>query len=166
MPVGDMEEIALHILDVAENSIAASASLIEVRVVEDEAADMMTVEMADDGKGMTAEMLESVRDPFFTTKLGRRTGLGVPMFAQAAREAGGSFTIESAPGTGTRMVATFRLGHPDRMPLGGPRETMAVLAGAHPEVDFVCEHVRNGDLLYRRDTRAAGKASDINGRDG
>lgn len=154
-----MEEIALHILDVAENSMAASAKLIEVCVTEDEAADMMTVEIADDGKGMTAEMIEKARDPFFTTKLGRRTGLGVPMFAQAAREAGGTFTIESAPGTGTRMVATFRLGHPDRMPLGDLRETMAVLVGTHPEADFVCEHVRNGDLLYRQDTRAAAGAA-------
>jgi hypothetical protein len=160
-----MEEIALHILDVAENSIAASARVIEVRVVEDEAADMMTVEIADDGNGMAAEMLAKVRDPFFTTKPTRRTGLGVPMFAQATREAGGGFSIESAPGTGTRMVATFGLGHPDRMPLGDLRETMAVLAGTHPEVDFACEHVRNGVLLYRQDTRATGVASDINGRD-
>ncbi len=103
-----MEELALHILDVAENSIAASASLIEVRVVEDEAGDLVRIEIVDDGKGMAAEALASVADPFFTTKGRRRTGLGVPMFAQAAREAGGEFTVESRPGGGTRVLATFR----------------------------------------------------------
>ncbi len=156
-----MDEIALHILDVAENSIAASASLMEVRVVEDEAADHMTVKIADDGEGIAPEMLDKVRDPFFTTKAGRRTGLGIPLLAQAAREAGGDFSIESAPGVGTLMVATFRLGHPDRMPLGDLRETMAVLACAHPEVDFVCAHTRGSEVLFHLDTREPGKAGMI-----
>ncbi len=148
-----MEELALHILDVAENSIAASASLIEVRVAEDGAEDIMRIEIADNGKGMAAETLAQVTDPFFTTKRGHRTGLGVPMFAQAAREAGGDFSIESGPGEGTRMVATFRLSHPDRQPLGDLWETMAVLVCAHPGVRFVCQHVRDGRELGRLDTR-------------
>ncbi len=153
-----MEELALHILDVAENSVAASASLVEVRVVEDEAGDVLSIEIADDGKGMAREELTSVADPFFTTKSDRRTGLGVPMFAQAASEAGGDLRVESRPGGGTRVVATFRHGHPDRMPLGDLWETMAVLVCAHPEVHFVCEHIRDGRLLHRIDTRGAAQA--------
>lgn len=148
-----MEELALHILDVAENSIAAQARLVEVRVVEDAVADMMRIELVDDGNGMAAEALAEVTDPFFTTKRGRRTGLGVPLLAQAAREAGGGFEVESSPGEGTRMVARFRLSHPDRMPLGDLLETMAVLVCAHPEVDFVCEHIRDGGTVCRVDTR-------------
>ena len=148
-----MEELALHVLDVAENSIAAQARLIEVHVVEDGAADVMRIEIVDDGKGMAAEALANVADPFFTTKRGRRTGLGVPMFAQAAREAGGDFNVESGPAGGTRMVATFRLSHPDRMPLGDLWETMAVLICAHPEVHFVCEHLSDGGTVYWVDTR-------------
>ncbi len=158
-----MEELALHILDVAENSIAASASLVEVRVVEDEAGDLVRIEIVDDGKGMAAEELMSVADPFFTTKSGRRTGLGVPMFAQAARAADGNLTVESRPEGGTRVVATFRHSHPDRMPLGGLRETMAVLACSHPEVQFVCEHLRNGRSVHRIDTRGAAYAAPIGG---
>ncbi len=150
-----MEELALHILDVAENSIAAAASLIKVRVVEDKTGDVMRIEITDDGKGMAEETLAQATDPFFTTKRGRRTGLGVPMLAQAAREADGDFDIESRPGEGTRMIATFRLSHPDRKPLGDLWETMAVLICAHPEVHFVCEHLRNGRRLHRLDTREA-----------
>ena len=160
-----MEELALHILDVAENSITASASLIEVRVVEDEAGDLVRIEIVDDGKGMAHEQLANVADPFFTTKAGRRTGLGVPMFAQAAREADGDLRVESRPGGGTRIVATFRHGHPDRKPIGDLRETMAVLVCAHPEVHFVCEHVRNGRSVYRVDTREAAEAAPLE-RDG
>ncbi len=148
-----MEELALHILDVAENSTRASASLVEVLVVEDEAGDLVRIEITDDGKGMAAEALANVADPFYTTKGGRRTGLGVPMFAQAAREADGDLNMESRSGGGTRVVATFRHGHPDRKPLGDLRETMAVLACSHPEVQFVCEHVKNDRSVYRIDTR-------------
>ena len=158
-----MEELALHILDVAENSIRASASLIEIRVLEDGGADLLRIEIADDGEGMPKEMLAKAADPFFTTKTGRRIGLGVPMFAQAARDAGGDLTVESRPGGGTRVVATFRRSHPDRIPLGDLRETMAVLACSHPEVQFVCEHVRNGRSVYRIDTRGAAYAAPIGG---
>jgi hypothetical protein len=148
-----MEELALHVLDVAENSIAASASLLEVSVVEDGAGDRMVIEIADDGRGMTPETLARVTDPFYTTKPGHPTGMGVPMFAQAARDAGGDFEIESAPGEGTRMKATFRLSHPDRMPLGDLWETMAVLICSHPEVSYVCSHVVDGETVGRLDTR-------------
>ena len=145
----------MHILDVAENSIAAAAGLIEVSVVEDEAEDLVRIEIVDDGMGMAPEALANVVDPFFTTKCGRRTGLGVPMFAQAARDAGGDFTAESRPGGGTRMAAAFKLGHPDRLPLGDLRGTMAVLVCSHPDVHFACEHTRNGRSVYRIDTREA-----------
>ena len=150
-----MEEIALHILDVVENSIAASATLVEVKVVEDERARVVTIEIVDDGKGMDAEALAGVVDPFYTTKAGRRTGLGVPMFAQAARQAGGRLEVHSVPGGGARVSATFQHDHPDRMPVGNLPETMAVLMCSHPGVDFVCEHVQNGSVAWRVDTRSA-----------
>ncbi len=143
----------MHVLDVAENSIAASASLVEVRVVEDEGRDVMKIEIADDGNGMTAGERAQVTDPFFTTKPGHPTGMGVPLFAQAAREAGGDFTIESSPGAGTRMAATFRLSHPDRMPLGDLWETIRVLICAHRHVHFVCSHVISGETVGCIDTR-------------
>ncbi len=148
-----MEDIALHILDVAENSTRASAGLVEVHVTEDEGADLLTVEILDNGSGMAAETRARAADPFFTTKTGRRIGLGVPMFARAAREADGDLRVGSEPGGGTRILATFRHSHPDRKPLGDLRGTMAVLVCAHPDVEFVCEHVRNGRVVFRIDTR-------------
>ncbi len=160
-----MEDLALHILDVAENSTRASASLIEICVVEDEGADLLTVEIFDDGDGMAAEVLSKAGDPFFTTKAGRRIGLGIPMFAQAARDADGELKVEARPGGGTRVVATFRHGHLDRKPIGDLRRTMAILSCSHPEVDFACEHVRNGRQVRRSDTRQTVRA-DLTERDG
>ncbi|MHC4252767.1 MAG: ATP-binding protein [Planctomycetota bacterium] len=160
-----MEELALHVLDVAENSTSASASLVEVRVDEDESEDVMRITIADDGEGMSEETQAEVMDPFFTTKPGHPTGMGVPMFAQAAREAGGNLHVESSPGAGTRVVATFRLSHPDRMPLGDLWETMAVLVCSHPGVDFVCSHIVNGETVGHVDTRRSAAGGPSEGTD-
>jgi anti-sigma regulatory factor (Ser/Thr protein kinase) len=148
-----MEELALHVLDIAENSIVADARLIEVEVIEDEQRDSVTIRIADDGRGMPPEMLAMAGDPFFSTKAGHQVGLGIPMFAQAAREAEGSFSVESAPGKGTRITAEFKRSHVDRMPVGALSQTMVVLMCSHPEVEFVCSHVINGETVYRVDTR-------------
>jgi DNA mismatch repair ATPase MutL len=151
-----MNELALHILDVAENSIAAAARLVEVTVVEDEQRDLLSIRIADDGRGMTTEELAKVTDPFYSTKDGHPVGLGVPLFGQAAREAGGSLSVESEPGRGTTVDVRFQHSHPDRMPLGALAETMAVLMCSHPDVNFVCTHTVNSETVYSVDTRGTG----------
>ena len=50
----------------------------------------------DDGRGMDAATLAQIQDPFFTTKC-KKTGLGIPFIFQAAEQAGGRVTIDSAP---------------------------------------------------------------------
>jgi len=147
-----MEDLSLHILDVAENSIAASAGKIEIRIAEDDANDLLTLEIADDGKGMDEETLKKALDPFFTTRTTRRVGLGLSMLAQAARESGGKMDVSSRPKEGTVVRATFRVSHPDCKPMGDIAETVRTLVVSHPEIDFVFEHDSNGSI-YRFDSR-------------
>ena len=90
-----MPEIALNILDIAENSVRAGASLIEITVSVQPEEDKLTVVIKDDGCGMTPEETEKVLDPFYTTRTTRKVGLGVPFFRQAAESTGGSFRIVS-----------------------------------------------------------------------
>ena len=52
-----MTEISLNVLDVAENSTRAEASLIEISVLTDTSEDTMTIIIKDDGCGMTPEQL-------------------------------------------------------------------------------------------------------------
>ena len=148
----EMEDLSLHILDVAENSIMASASKIEIRITEDKANDLLTIEISDDGKGMDEETLKKALDPFFTTRKTRRVGLGLSMLAQAARQAGGQMDVSSRPNEGTDVRATFHLSHPDCKPMGDIAETVRTLVIAHPEIDFVFEHKSNGSI-YRFDSR-------------
>lgn len=140
-----MEDISLHILDIVENSIAVSASRVEITVVEDMEKDLLLVEIKDNGRGMSEGRLEKVLDPFFTTKSVRKVGLGLPLLAQAARESGGDIEIESEVGIGTRVKATFQHSHPDRKPLGNIAETMRILRATNPDIEFVYKYEKIED---------------------
>lgn len=147
-----MPEISLNILDVAENSVRAKASLVEILVTAERASDLLTVVIRDNGCGMTREQVQNVIDPFFTTRTTRKVGLGVPFFKFAAESTGGSFSIESEPGRGTTVTAVFGLSSIDRMPLGNMTETIHMLITFHPEIDFLYRYSVDG-RSFTLDTR-------------
>ena len=147
-----MQELSLNVLDVAQNSVSAGASLIEIGVAEDTAADRLTIVIKDNGCGMTEEQVKRVIDPFYTTRTTRKVGLGVPFFKMAAEATGGSFSIESEPGIGTTVCAVFGLSHIDRMPLGDMNATMHQLIVMHPECDFLYIY-KYDDRQFTLDTR-------------
>ena len=151
-----MKDLSLHILDIVENAVRADAKLVRISVVEDVEKDVLTLAIADDGKGMEPEIRQQAADPFFTTKDGRRFGMGLALLAQAAREADGEFDISSAPGGGTAICAKFRYSHPDRKPLGDIAATLETLVVGNPGVDFLYEH-RQGAEVTRFDTREVGR---------
>ncbi len=146
-----MRELSLNVLDIVQNSIAAAATLVTVAVTETEG--MLTILIEDNGRGMTAEQLERIRDPFYTTRTTRRVGMGIPLFRMAAEMADGSLAIESEVGVGTTVTASFRLEHIDRMPLGDIAGTMETLIQLNPSIDFVYRHKVNGQS-FELDTRA------------
>ena len=108
----------MHILDILQNGLEAGASRIELAIEEDLSKDLLHITITDNGRGMDKVTLDRVRDPFFTTRTTRRVGLGIPLFAATAERCNGSFTIESAPGEGTTIAATFQHSHIDRPPIG------------------------------------------------
>jgi signal transduction histidine kinase len=131
-----MEDLSLHIMDLIDNSIAARATRVSVIIREERGPGRLHILIEDDGAGMDGETLNRARDPFFSTKNGKPFGLGLSLFAQAARESGGSLTVESLPGRGTKIHAEFGLDHPDCKPLGEIDKTMFVLQASHPEIEF------------------------------
>jgi anti-sigma regulatory factor (Ser/Thr protein kinase) len=151
-----VQEIALNILDIAQNSVKAGASLIEISVGIDTVADTLTVTIADDGCGMDEEQLKRVTDPFFTTRTTRKVGMGVSFFKMAAELTGGKFDIRSQKGVGTVVTAGFTLSHIDRMPLGdvnGVIEQLIVFDSRQGDkpLDFVYNY-RLGDLGFTLST--------------
>ncbi len=137
-----MEDLSLHILDIAENAIAAGATRVLIAVNENEERDILVFRVTDNGRGMSRQEKERALDPFFTTKR-KRTGLGLPLLAQTAEVCGGRVVIESVPRKGTRVTARFRFGHIDRPPLSKMAETMMMLFFGHAEVEFRYQHTRN-----------------------
>lgn len=111
-----MEELSLHLLDLIQNSVKAGASLIEIIITEK--AGLLTIELNDNGCGMSEEFLQKVESPFTTTRTTRKVGLGIPLFKQAALMAGGDFGIISRQGEGTRIKASFEINNIDRAPMG------------------------------------------------
>ena len=132
-----MRELSLNVLDIAQNSVRAEASLITIELIEDTRTSTLEISVSDNGKGMTPEQLESVRDPFFTTRTTRKVGMGVPLFRMAAEMTGGSFDIESILGTGTKTTARFRTDHLDFTPIGDMCSTVIMLITMNLHIDFV-----------------------------
>ena len=127
-----MRELSLHILDALENSLEAGATLIELIVEEDLAADWLTITIQDNGRGMSEDQLARIFDPFFTTRSTRHVGLGIPLFRAATERCNGDLTIASQLGEGTTLRATFQHSHIDRAPLGNIAGTLlaVILSGS------------------------------------
>jgi anti-sigma regulatory factor (Ser/Thr protein kinase) len=146
----DLREIALHLLDIAENSVVANATRVEILVDEDLQNDRLKTVVQDNGKGMDAEMLARVADPFVTSRTTRNVGLGIPLFKAAAEACNGYFTISSKLGEGTRLEAEFQHSHIDRMPLGDLSGTMLHLVIGHPDVHWLFQY-QAGDNAFTFD---------------
>lgn len=148
-----MKEISLNILDIAENSVKAGATLTEIYV--DEAGDKLTLTIKDDGCGMNEETVKSVTDPFYTTRKTRKVGLGIPLLKLACEQTGGSLSITSSVDEdthGTTVTAVFFKNHIDFTPLGDVISSIVTLIQGHPDTDFLFRHSTEGGAV-ELDTR-------------
>jgi len=142
-----MEDLSLHILDVAENSIIANAKNVEIIIDEDIKKDLLTIEINDDGAGMDQEMVNKITDPFVTSRTTRRVGLGIPFLKESAEMANGKLVIESQVNVGTKVKATFQYSNIDRKPMGNLKETLISLIIGNPEVDLKFVNKNNGHIF-------------------
>lgn len=149
-----MRELALHVLDILRNAVDAEATRVTLTIDEDHLADRLTLCVTDNGRGMDAETVARVSDPFFTTRTTRHIGLGLPLFRAAAERAGGGLAIWSHPGAGTTVVAEFQLSHPDRQPLGDMAGTLLafLLAEQAPDLAYRHRKQRETETLFEFDT--------------
>lgn len=148
-----MRELSMHILDIAQNSIVADASVIKITIDENLKEDIMKIIIEDDGKGMSDDELAMVTNPFFTSRTTRKVGLGIPMFKASAEACDGYFKINSKKGEGTYVEAKFKHSHIDRVPLGNMSDTMIVLVTSDINIDFIYKHIKN-DKEFVLNTKA------------
>jgi hypothetical protein len=133
-----VRDLSLHLLDLAQNSITAGASLVTVRLTLEESG-MLTMQLEDDGKGMSPELLQRVTSPFATTRTTRKVGLGIPMMKENAEKTGGTLSLESEVGKGTLLRVTLNTRNIACLPLGdlpGTLLTLMLTNPLHPEFVF------------------------------
>jgi len=151
-----MKELSLNILDVAENSVKAGASLTQILLTEKDG--VLTLEIVDDGCGMSEDVVRSVTDPFYTTRTTRKVGMGIPLLKLACEQTDGNLTISSVTQQddpvhhGTHVTATFDTNHIDFTPLGDVSASVLTLIQGHPDTDFLFRHERDGKVV-ELDTR-------------
>lgn len=122
-----MESLDAHVLDLFQNSLASGATEISVRLLCRLDESRLRIEIEDNGNGMDEETLAAVRRGYFSSKCERCVGLGIPLLRETAEHCGGAFSIESRPGAGTHVAASFDLGHIDLPPFGDLIETLLTL---------------------------------------
>ncbi len=135
-----MEDVSLHLLDIVDNSLRAGAENIRIRLEDDRVDHTLILEIEDDGIGMDADTFQHATNPFFTTKDGKKFGIGLSLLSQASEDTGGTMTIEHRAGHGIHITVTFRTDHIDMKPIGDIGKTLRVLRATHPEVNFSFDH--------------------------
>ena len=139
-----MKELSLNILDIAMNSVKARADKVSIEL--EETAERLSVKITDNGCGMKKDFLDTVTDPFSTTRTTRNVGLGIPLFKLAAEQTGGSFEISSKHESeypdehGTVTAASFVKNHLDFTPLGDVVSSVIVLIQGSPDIRWIFTH--------------------------
>lgn len=149
-----MKELSLNLLDIAENSVKAGATLTELSLIQEQ--NRLTMMVKDNGCGMSPETVRSVVDPFYTTRTTRAVGLGLPLLKLGAEQTGGRVTVRSdirPDSHGTTVTAVFHTDHIDCPPLGDVVQTVVTLIQGHPDTDFMFTHQREGKQPVKLDTR-------------
>jgi PAS domain S-box-containing protein len=104
-----INQVILNLLLNAQQAIAAvrpAGGRIEIGTRAN--GNQVTLEVADDGCGIPAEIHARIFDPFFTTKpVGAGTGLGLSISHSIVSDHGGGIEFESSPGQGTRFRVTL-----------------------------------------------------------
>ena len=151
-----MKDLSLNLLDIAENSVKAGATLTQLLLTQE--AGILTFQVVDDGCGMTEEVLRGVVDPFYTTRTTRKVGMGLPLLRMAAEMTGGTMTVQSRhrdaypDNHGTVVTAVFYTDHIDCPPVGDMVATVTTLIQGHPDTDFLFRHTF-GETVVELDTR-------------
>ena len=142
----------MHILDIAMNSIKANAALVEIKIEDSIKNNWLKITIADNGKGMSEEVINRVTNPFYTTRTSRKVGLGLPMLKEACERCKGYLIIESEIGLGTKVFCYFERDNIDRAPLGNMGETIMTIINAGNSFELIYTHKTDeGEFIF--DTR-------------
>lgn len=161
----DVTQLELMILNLAINARDAMPRGGRIRIAtantvraaparpeEPEAGDYVEITVADDGTGISPDVLPRVFEPFFTTKpVGKGSGLGLSQVLGLAQQHGGGVALDSAPDVGTTVRVYLPRAAPpeaapaERLPIEPTRQSLVglsiLLADDDPDVRSVLAEI-------------------------
>lgn len=148
-----MRDLCMHILDLVQNCVEAESTHIEIIVREDLKQNLLQIQVNDNGRGIPQKVLVDLTNPFTTSRITRKVGLGTSLLDMVCKQSGGSLKITSKVAVGTKVLATFKHDHLDRPPLGDLVDTIKVILIAYyQKVDFSFEYI-NGKNKFIFDSQ-------------
>lgn len=146
-----LQDIAMHILDLGQNSIRANAKLVKIELMVEDEKDILSLMIEDDGCGMDEDTMERALNPFYSSRATRNIGLGLPFMKELSELCNGSFRLISKVNQGTRLEVTLQKSHWDTPPFGDIGEAFMLLVQAKSEIDFLFHYRHKTDFYV--DTR-------------
>jgi hypothetical protein len=135
-----MQDFAMHVIDLAHNSIRANATRLSITIRECPSEDTFEISLEDNGCGMSEETLLKARSPFYTSRTTRKVGMGIPLLEGTTQQCLGTFTLKSQVGSGTLIKALMSYRCIDRPPLGDIGSTIAMIVQAAPDIGLTLEY--------------------------
>ncbi|MCX7985361.1 MAG: ATP-binding protein [Bacteroidales bacterium] len=132
-----MENIALHMLDIVQNSIEANASRIYIEIEKDTTKQKLCITISDNGRGMNKEEIAKVLDPFYTSRTTRKVGMGLSLLKQQVDQTGGCLQIISEQNKGTSTKFCFNLSHIDCPPMGNFEDSISTFITVNPDIELI-----------------------------
>ncbi len=145
-----MDNLALYILDLVQNSIEAKADHIRIELIENHQLCLM---IKDDGSGMSEENVAKAMSPFYTTRKTRKVGMGLSLIKMLAEQTEGDFSIKSTLHQGTELNVCFNHHHIDMPEIGNLGEMIMMIA-INPQVNHLDFHYMKAQKDYHFDLDA------------
>ena len=99
----DEDRIRRVLINLIGNAIQADETEQPIHITSNLDGEMAKVSVKDQGKGMSAEVMEKVFQPYFSTK-NNGIGLGLAITRKMVEEHNGNITVKSAPGKGSEFI--------------------------------------------------------------
>ena len=125
-----MQELSLHLLDIAINSLDAGATKVKIDVRMDD--DSIQITVADNGGGMSDGVLKRCTDKGYSTKGSK--GMGLALLNEECTACGGHMKVSSTLGKGTEVLATFDRRNNRCKPLGNMGATIVPLLDERADI--------------------------------
>ncbi|NCB33580.1 MAG: ATP-binding protein [Erysipelotrichia bacterium] len=139
-----MEDLAMQILELLMNSIQAGSRKIILKIRDSLKDNVISIDLRDDGKGMSQDLVKKVTDPFTTSRTTRKVGMGVAFMKGLTEECNGTFAVKSDVGKGTCISATVQKDFIDTPPIGDLGEMMMACIQANEDISY--------EMIYETDT--------------